>query len=152
MTTQERTGWRDQALSERHREWGINCPAVDLDFLMVEYDYGKPAGIIEYKNFRARPVSRVHPTIRALSYLATRAEIPFFVVRYMGPKDCSNWKFDISPINRIAESACATHLNSETGSSGYLIEAEFVSFLYAIRGRGFQLPEEVAFHLLNSKI
>ena len=119
---------------------------------MVEYDYGKPAGIIEYKNFRARPVSRVHPTIRALSYLATRAEIPFFVVRYMGPKDCSNWKFDISPINRIAESACATHLNSEIGSSGYLIEAEFVSFLYAIRGRGFQLPEEVAFHLLNSKI
>lgn len=152
MSAIERTGWRDQALSERHREWGINCPAVDLDFLMVEYDYGKPSAIIEYKNFRARPVSRVHPTIRALSYLATQAKIPFFVVRYMSPKDCSNWKFDVSPINEFAESACEKYLNNKIGSSGYLIEAEFVSFLYAIRGRGFQLPEDVAHHLLDAKI
>ena len=30
---QERSGWRDMRLSERHRRWGWNCPAVDLDHL-----------------------------------------------------------------------------------------------------------------------
>ena len=30
----ERTHWRDEALSERHRLWGYDCPAVDVDFLL----------------------------------------------------------------------------------------------------------------------
>ncbi len=33
---QERTGWRDEKISQRHREWGYNCPAVDLDFEVVD--------------------------------------------------------------------------------------------------------------------
>ena len=57
---QERTNWRDQELSARHRTWGFNCPAVDLDFLMVEYNIGKPVGLIEYKHFK-RGVSRDSP-------------------------------------------------------------------------------------------
>jgi hypothetical protein len=47
----ERTEWRDLELSKRHREWGLNCPAVDIDFLMVEYYYGKPVALIDYKRF-----------------------------------------------------------------------------------------------------
>jgi len=35
MTAHERTGFRDEALSRRHREWGINCPAVDVDWLLT---------------------------------------------------------------------------------------------------------------------
>jgi hypothetical protein len=38
--------WRDEAISQRHRLWGFNCPAVDIDFLMIEYDQGKPAACV----------------------------------------------------------------------------------------------------------
>ena len=31
----ERTGWRDEKLSQRHRMWGWDCPAVDIDFLLL---------------------------------------------------------------------------------------------------------------------
>jgi hypothetical protein len=152
MSAQERTGWRDQAISERHREWGINCPAVDLDFVMIEYDRGLPCAIIEYKHIRARPVSRVHPTIRAMSFLADNSKIPFFIVRYSSPSNFSNWKFDVSPINSFGEDACEKYLKNREGSKGFLIEEEFVSFLYAIRGRGFSIPEEVVNNLLHGKL
>ena len=62
----ERTGWRDQALSDRHREWGFNCPSVDLDFLMVEYNIGLPVALVEYKNERAWMPDFRHATYRAL--------------------------------------------------------------------------------------
>jgi hypothetical protein len=66
---QERTGWRDQEISERHRQWGAGCPAVDLDFLLTEIHVGEPTALVEYKHFRARPFNagaaswafRVHP-------------------------------------------------------------------------------------------
>jgi len=29
-------------LSDRHRQWGDDCPMVDLDFLMCEYNHGVP--------------------------------------------------------------------------------------------------------------
>ena len=45
---QERTGWRDEALSKRHRDWGWDCPAIDIDFLMIEYDKGKSVALVEY--------------------------------------------------------------------------------------------------------
>ena len=152
MITQERTGWRDKALSERHREWGVNCPAVDLDFVMLEYDLGRPCAIIEYKNFRARTVSRAHPSIRALSCLATNSKIGFFIVRYYSPSDCSSWKFDITPGNEFGERACEEYFSSPFGTEGYIIEAEFVSFLYGLRGRGHFLPPEVCNNLMMSKI
>lgn len=41
MSGPERTGWRDENLSRRHREWGFHCPAVDLGFLLIEYDTGE---------------------------------------------------------------------------------------------------------------
>ena len=63
---QERTGWRDQAISLRHRTWGFNCPGVDFDFLMLEYSTGKPVAVVEYKHYRARMPDREHPNYRAL--------------------------------------------------------------------------------------
>ena len=53
-TTKERTGWRDERISQRHRLWGVECQAIDLDFLLVEYrseyDDIRPVAIIEYKH------------------------------------------------------------------------------------------------------
>ena len=87
----ERTEWRDLDLSKRHRAWGFNCPAVDLDFLMVEYNLGKAVAIVEYKHFRARWPNLQHPTYRALADLADNYNglaggLPFFVVFYW-PED-----------------------------------------------------------------
>jgi hypothetical protein len=42
----ERSGWRDLELSGRHRRWGWDCPAVDLDFLFLEYDKGKAVALV----------------------------------------------------------------------------------------------------------
>jgi hypothetical protein len=55
---------------------------VDIDFLQVEYDTGKPAGLVEYKNERAKMQYASHPSYRALMHLANAAEIecvPFVV-------------------------------------------------------------------------
>ena len=39
---QERTGWRDEGISRRHRLWGVTCTATDIDFLLVGYNYNTP--------------------------------------------------------------------------------------------------------------
>jgi hypothetical protein len=79
----ERTGWRDAGLSARHRSWGFDLPATDLDFLLLEYTFGKAKAIVEYKHERATSTLRIcHPTIEAIRDLADKAELPFFVVRY----------------------------------------------------------------------
>lgn len=117
----ERTGWRDQAISARHRLWGFNCPAVDLDFLMVEYNLGKPVGLIEYKHYLASDPNLMHPTYRALRELADLAGLPFAIARYWP----SAWSFQVSPIN----DAALEHFNADE----LLTEREFVSRLYAIR-------------------
>lgn len=142
MSAHERTGWRDESISKRHRDWGINCPAVDLDFVLVEYDRGEPCAIIDYKHKNARAFSSVHPTMRAVSKLATNSRIPFFIVKYTEKWDCN-----ILPINEFAEKCSEKYLNDPTGSRGYIREFEFVAFLYALRGRGHKIPDEVAFRL-----
>jgi len=81
---QERTGWRDQELSLRHRMWGWDCPMVDLDFLGLEYDTKKPACLVEYKHECAKPGHKKEASYQALIELGNgyRAGIPVFAVRY----------------------------------------------------------------------
>jgi hypothetical protein len=50
----ERSGWRDLELSQRHRAWGFDVPAVDIDYFLA-YDNGKAVALIEYKHERAQP-------------------------------------------------------------------------------------------------
>lgn len=78
----ERTGWRDQALSEWHRSLGWHLPALDLDFVLVEYSSGWARALIEYKSVHAALVRPDHPSIKALVRLADAARIPAFLVRY----------------------------------------------------------------------
>ena len=82
VTSTERTGWRDERISLRHRQWGDDCPAMDLDFLMLEYDRGKAVAVVEYKHERAAPLRTGHPSLRALTDLGDRAGLPVFVTRY----------------------------------------------------------------------
>lgn len=128
-TKQERTGWRDLRLSERHRRWGWDCPAVDLDFLFLEYDHGKAVALVEYKHELAAPQYASHPTYQAMIDLGNRASVPVFAARYAD--DFSTW--EITPLNPTARQ----WLNKRTG----MTEREWVEFLYRIRGH--ELPDEV---------
>ena len=120
MAAEEQTGWRDEQISIRHRAWGADCPAADLDFVLVEYYFAKPVAIIEYKNTR-NPPDLTHPTIKAMSDLATRAGLPFFVARYW-PK---TWAFVVVPVNDYARSYFTDPLP--------MTEREYVQFLYKLR-------------------
>lgn len=119
---QERTGWRDQEISNRHRMWGFNCPAVDLDFLMVEYNLGKPVGLIEYKHARAQLPDLKHATYRALIELADIAGLPFCVAFYWPEV----WAFRVYPVNETARKHFAAPHEDFN-------ERQFVARLYRIR-------------------
>ena len=101
---EERSGWRDESISKRHREWGFNCPGVDLDFLMVEYNHGLPIAVVEYKHWKARSVNMKHPTYQALRRLCDNYRsddvdgLAFLIARYWP----ESWSFRIRPANSIA--------------------------------------------------
>lgn len=131
----ERTGWRDQRISARHRQWGFNCPAVDLDFLMVEYNVGKPVGLVEYKHHSAQTPNLNHATYRALSELANQSGLPFLLAFYWP----DIWAFRVHPVNAVAEE----HFDS----GEVLTEYDFVARLYRLRR--FVLTRELENKLLK---
>lgn len=118
---QERTGWRDQEISERHRQWGASCPAIDLDFLLTELHIGEPAALVEYKHFRARPINAAAAVFVALRRLADRAGIPFLVAWYWP----GSWAFRVCPLNDAARE----HFEDPED----LTERAFVQRLYRLR-------------------
>ena len=125
----ERTGWRDLRLSERHRRWGWDCPAVDLDFLFLEYDKGKAVALVEYKHELALVQHSTHPTYQAMIDLGNRASIPVFGVRYAD--DFTWWR--VTPLNSCAKTFCEEQTT--------MTEEEWVTFLYHIRG--YELPDSI---------
>ena len=120
---QERSGWRDLALSQRHRRWGWDCPAVDLDFLFLEYDNGVATALVEYKHENAAIQFPSHPTYMAMRDLGTRAKIPVFGVRYAA--DFSWWR--VTGLNDCAKAWVPEQTT--------MTEHAWVSLLYLIRGR-----------------
>jgi len=130
----ERTGFRDQRISERHRKWGWDCPAIDIDWLVIEYDTGEPVALVEYKHQDAMPQYRTHPTYKALIRLGDRVNIPVFSVRYAD--DFKWWK--ITPLNRVAKSFILVPVTTD--------EYGYVAFLYRLRGR--EIPCDVAEELM----
>lgn len=126
---EERTGWRDEKLSARHRLWGWDCPAIDLDFLMVEYNHGKPSAIVEYKNEHAEPQYRAHPSYQAIIALGDCSNIPVIAARYAD--DFSWWK--VTPLNSAAYSLVPQQKT--------INEEEWVTILYQLRG--LRIPENV---------
>lgn len=126
----ERTGWRDERISLRHRAWGFDTPALDLDFLLLEYDRGKACALVEFKHELAKELRRGHPSMRALSDLATRAGIPAFVAHYAD--DFSVYR--VVPLNEQARIWIPTEQR--------MSEEEWVGLLYRLRGR--TLPKDCA--------
>lgn len=140
---QERSGWRCEEISQRHRQWGYNCPAVDLDFVVAEYNHGKPVALVEYKDKRAMPPNLDHATYHALTALAdgyVGGPIPFFVATY-----CSDdWWFLVKPVNAAATKYYA-HVADKRIS-----EQRFVRSLYLLRTKVLSIQDEAAIARLNS--
>lgn len=120
---QEQTDWRDEDMSKRHREWGWNCPVLDIDFLVCEYNLGKPVAIVEYKRHRVKIVNQEDINYRVLRDLADARyrPLPLFVCFYWP----DIWAFKVVPMNETARSI----LVEETIMSEY----DYVSFLYRLR-------------------
>ena len=125
----ERTGWRDLGLSQRHRLWGWDVPAVDIDFPLLEYDKCKAKAIIEYKSMSAKEVSPYDASYLALADLGTRAELPVFECRY----SCDFTRYNVTPLNAVAKKYLP--------QIKLMSEKQWVTFLYFLRGR--ELPESL---------
>ena len=137
---QERTGWRDEKVSNRHREYGFNCPAVDIDFVLLEFNHGRACALMELKAITANRANlnlSKNYSLRALSDLGSRAMIPAFLSVY-----CFNtWGYWVKPINDEARK----YIDGWTDFT----ELEYVQLLYEIRGE--LLPEDIKVKLSRKK-
>lgn len=110
-------------LSNRHRAWGKDVPAVDLDYVIYcEYDGGTPRGLVEYS---ITPKDPKHPNSVSLMKLCNMAFLPFIYSQY----NPETWQFLVSPGNQYASQL--SYLPSKT----WIDEKTWVRFLYELRGR-----------------
>jgi hypothetical protein len=122
--------------------------AVDLDFVVAEYNFGVPVALVEYKHYRARLPDFEQATYRALCRLADGYKcvgIPFLVAFYWPDV----WAFRVLPINAQA----AQHFSPLR----IMTERQFVAQLYHLRHMAVskelegklsdELPPPVAKHI-----
>lgn len=90
----------DRMLSERHYAWPRNCPCVDVDYLLCEFNHSKPIAIVDYKLHHAGLEKTHAATYEALAGLHGPGgkQLPFLVVRYW-PDD---WAFRVKAVNPAA--------------------------------------------------
>ena len=121
----------------RHRLYGFDCPAVDVDFLLVEYSSNRAVAIIEYKHriageerkeWSGNLVPRIlfKSAILTLRALAKRARMPFFVAFY----DDEDWRYEVYELFD-GKTYCMKKYD--------FTELEFVRLLYKLRG--MKMPE-----------
>ena len=145
MASNEQHFKRDAWLSGRHRVWGSNVPAMDLDFILAEYDKCVPVALIDYKHEHGT-INLESANNRTLTALGDMASIPAFIVRYGHsnqdgwwgevPEDSVPW-FEIIALNSHAHTADLPTNANYTRIS----ELVFVSWLYEMRGR--KIPQGI---------
>lgn len=116
----------DRQLSDRHRLWGADCPATDLDFALMEYNHGVPVAIVDYKHHLAKLERTNAATYDALSYLVdmrSGRHLPFLITRYWD----DIWAFSVLGVNDPAR--------EWLGSMDWIdmTEQQYVRRLYALR-------------------
>jgi hypothetical protein len=145
MASNEQHFKRDAWLSGRHRVWGSNVPAMDMDFILAEYDKCVPVALIDYKHEHGT-INLESANNRTLTALGDMASIPAFIVRYGHsnqdgwwgevPEDSVPW-FQIIALNSHAHTADLPSNANDTKLS----ELVFVSWLYEMRGR--KIPQAI---------
>lgn len=168
MTAEERTGWRDQELSNRHRTWGHDCPAEDVDFLLdtqptmfndsfrlVEYYHARPKALIEYKHWNDSTYATVmkdlglaangtmHANYRVHQDLCDNYVCPPvnglpYMVVFYRYRP---WQFKVVPINTASKRVFRNHPEFD-GTSLPASEVRFVRLLYHLRD-GIEVPAHV---------
>lgn len=141
----ERTWWRDARISERHRLWGLNCPAVDLDFVLIEYNNCKPRALVEYKCIGAQRIDPNSANCQTLVDLADgyrHGQLPCFIAQY----NPGVWSFRMTPLNDAARKHYR-HCAGET-----LSEQRFVKSLYLLRKDTLSDDDKKLISQLNDKI
>jgi len=118
---EEGTFTRDMALLERHRDWGWDCPAEDIDF--IEYNHRHPVALVEYK--KRHSLKAVTPTLDAnletLASLGNLARLPVFATFYT--PDLHWYRcFGVNWFGKAIQS-----------DSNIINEYHYVRFLYTIR-------------------
>jgi len=118
-----RSTYTGQETWKRHRRYGWDAPACDID--CIEYDYGAPVAMIEDKHSNASPDEGTrtnHPTQNAKRALADAAGVPFFSRRYW----TESWMQLVIPLNEEADVLLHT-------AGELLTEFEYVDMLYRLR-------------------
>lgn len=128
--TQERSGVRHLELSQRHREWGVDCPATDIDCL-VEIARGVPVAIIEYKRDTA-DLEQSLQSWRSLWILADKAKIAFFLAVWS--RSAGEYSFRIERANNRGVELIRENRGIDRQDEA-MSEREYVRFLYLIRDR-----------------
>lgn len=137
-------------LSDRHREWGDDCPMVDLDFLMCEYNHGIPVAIVDYKFYGAELSQTSTRTYETLSgfYDIEQRQIPFMVARYWP----GIWAFKVKPVNDAAGAffeRVKPGLLAGYGEWVHLTEYQFVWLLYRLRKDALDIRDRRYLERLN---
>lgn len=147
----EKCGWRDEQISRRHRLWGVSCPAVDLDFVLLEFNYQEPVALVEYKHIRSKETGWHGGRYEALRKLCDgfhreengvfiHTPLPFLVARY----NPGNWTFIVTPLNRSARLIYARDVNKT------ISELRFVRYLYWLRKARLSKEDEKIMAGLNN--
>lgn len=149
LSAEERTRFA-MLLSDRHHKWGQDCPAVDLDFMLCEYNNGISVAVIEYKHFAAdlgKSNGRNYDAISEL-YLKDGRQIPLFVAKYWP----DIWAFRTKPYNDAARTwAMASGVGWEGSGSSWRdqTEQQFVTMLYRLRYDALRLGDLRTIDRLN---
>ena len=140
--SKKRNHWRDEAFSERHRLWGRDCPAQDLDGIAsacglqdgwVEYDDYRPVALLELKKWPAQ-IRMNSAQVRVLRNLADMAGLPAYAVQFWYSEDKETWHFRATSLNSLA----VKDFGPDVQVGG---ERTFVHWLYSLRGR--EAPREL---------
>lgn len=126
-------------LSDRHRLFGFNCPALDVDFFMIEYDKGSPMALIEYKHQNCS-LKLWHPSFKAMRVLADNSKIPFFITIYSP----DNFAYYVIPMNDYARQV------PWCDQPRWFNEKNYVRMLYFLRKK--QCPTEILASLNGDKL
>ena len=134
----------DRELSERHYAWGQNCPAVDLDFLMCEFNRGIPVVLVDYKWQGAQLGTTNGFTFKALSSLYNEhgEQLPFFIARYWP----DTWAFKVLAVNEPAQEFAMTR------DWVAMTERQWVLGLYRLRKVALTRGDQAAVDKLNNSM
>lgn len=131
--------WQDPDLVPFHAQHGYTFPADGISLVHVEYDRGRPVGVLNYV-WRGSDLPRGSgplATYRALEHLAdtSNTQLPFLTARY----DPDNWAMKLFPHNQPARDKldALANLLGTTDRFGWVTctEQGFAAFLYSLRGR-----------------